>query len=374
MTDNETMAPEDDLQQAPVQTTEDAAREALAEISKQDPEAAKNTEKLTKADKPAKAEKADKAEKPGKLPTVDPNAPRPFELPAYTARWNQAARDALKAIHEAQHNRAHLDPILAQLDETNKYVTTKEQEYEQFRKQAGPIWDIVGPLEQQYRMQGMTLQQGIGQLVEAAKFVASDPDQAFPWFSGMYTPRDPAKAVQAMAQQWGVNLNQLVEEAPYVDPTIHSLVSPLEQRLRQFEARQSEQEEAARRAEQQQIMQAVAELEQMKDEAGNLRYPHFKDVAEDLILIAQRGRAKDFDTAYAMAVRMNPELSAQADAERAKAAEDKAIQEAKEKSEAAQKQAAANRNVAGKGRGGVSERYQTTEDATRAAYAQLQSE
>lgn len=371
MIDNETMAPDlNEDQQAPVipETTEDSARKALEQLSKEDPEAAKNTEKLTKA------EKAPKAEKAGKLPTTDPNAPRPFELPGYTARWSQQARDALKAIHEAQHNKGYLDPILAQLEETNKYVTSKEQETKKFQEQVGPVWDIIAPLEQQYRMQGMTLQQGVGQLVEAARFVASDPDQAFPWFSGMYVPRDPAKAVQAMAQQWGVNLNQLVEEAPYIDPHIQSLVSPLEQRLRAFEARMSEQDGAATRAQQQQLLNAITELEQMKDESGNLRYPHFNAVGEDLVLIAQRGRAKTFDEAYAMAVRMNPELSAQDDAARAKAAEAKAIQEAKEKSAAVQQQAAANRNVAGKGQRGASGRYQTTEDAARAALAQLQSE
>lgn len=371
MIDNETMAPDLDTdQQAPVQTTESAAREALAELGKVDKEAAQNTEKL--AGKPDKAQKAEKAE--GKLPTVDPNAPKPFELPGYTARWNQAARDALKAAYGLPEAQKHLEPILAQLDETNRYVTTKEQETKRFQEQVGPVWDIIGPLESQYRMQGMTLQQGVGQLVEAAKFVANDPDQAFPWFSAMYTPQNPAKAVEAMAKQWGVNLGQLVEEAPYVDPHIQSLVSPLEQRLREFEARISEQDQQSRRAQQQQLINAVAELEQMKDEAGNLRYPHLNDIAPDLMLIANSGRAKDFDSAYAMAVRMNPELSSQVEAERAKAAEEKAIQEAASRSASAQQQAAANRNVAGKGKRGADGRYLRTEDAAKAALAQLKNE
>ena len=366
--DDLSMAPDlENDQQAPLQTTEDAARQALEQLGKEDPEAAKNTEKLTGKTDP-------KPDKPGKLPTTDPNAPKPFELPGYTARWNQQARDALKAMHEAQHNRAHLDPILAQLDETNKYVTNKEQEYENFRKQAGPVWDILAPLESQYRMQGMTLQQGVGQLVEAAKFVASDPDQAFPWFSGMYVPRDPAKAIESMAKQWGVDLGRMVEEAPYIDPQIQTLVSPLQKQYQELQARLDEQDRSARNAEQQQLVKAITDLEQMKDEAGNLRYPHFNQLGQQLLYIGQNRMAENFDQAYEMAVSMHPQLKGQVEADRAKAAEAKAIQEAKAKTDAVQAQANANRNVAGKGQRGVSGRYQTTEDAARAALAQLQSQ
>lgn len=363
MIDTETMAPEETLQ-APVETTETAAQKAFDELTKDDA-----------TEKPAKqAPKADKVEKPGKLPTTDPSVVKPFELPGYTARWNQSARDALNAAHGNPDFRKHIEPILAQLDETNKYVTTKEQETENFRKQVGPVWDIIGPLERDYRMQGMTLQQGVGQLVEAARFVASDPDQAFPWFSAMYRPHDPAKAVEAMAKQWGVNLGQMVEEAPYIDPHIQSLVGPLKEQYQALQARIDEQDSTARRAQQQQLFNAVQELEQAKDEAGNLRYPHLNTIAQDLILIANGKRAKNFDEAYAMAVRMNPELSSQVEADRAAAAQAKAIQEAASKSSSVQQHAAANRNVAGKGQRGSDGRYLSTEDAARAALAQLQSE
>lgn len=281
----------------------------------------------------------------------------PWEPPAFTARWSENARNAVKEFGTATHNRKYLEPILNQFEDHNKRYTQHQQEFSDYRKNIDPIYSVLQPLEQTYRLQGMSLQQGVSQLVEGAKFVASDPDQAFPYFASMYSPRNPADAVMGIAKAWGVDLGQLAQEQPYIDPTYQALITPLQKELaevRQFteQQRQAQAQEQARFNQQQQqlIVNKLKELEEQKDEAGNLRFPHLNTVFPDIEILAERGRFKTIEEAYDYAVMMNPELSQSVITDRAKAAEQKAIQEATAKSKAVQQEASSNRSVAGKGR------------------------
>jgi hypothetical protein len=354
-----------------IKATDEDQQEPIEKISLADTIREARDEMVEKTPKPEKAEKQEKSE--GKLPTVDPNAPKPFELPGYTKAWAQAARDGILAIGTGTHHRAHLDPILAQLEESNKYITTKEQEYAGFRKSAEPIMEIVGPLEQQYRMQGMTLSQGIGQMVEAARFVANDPDQAFPWFAQMYKPRDPGTAVVALAKQWGVDLGQVTAEQPYVDPQLTALLTPLQQQLAEVRQWKEQQAIDAQRNTHNQIVQEIAALEAATDEAGSLKYPHLKTVFNDIALLVSNGRANNFDDAYSRAVNMNPELSAQVNEARAAEAQKKAIQEAATKSAVVQKAAQSNRTIGGKGQRREPGGFKSLREAAQAALAEHQS-
>ncbi|MDQ5917450.1 MAG: hypothetical protein QG660_559, partial [Pseudomonadota bacterium] len=115
---------------------------------------------------------------PEATPALATPAEAPWEPPAFTARWSENARNAIKEFGTATHNRKYLDPILGQFEEHNKRYTQHQQEFSDYRKNVDPVYSVLQPLEQQYRLQGMTLQQGVSQLVEGAKFVATDPDQA----------------------------------------------------------------------------------------------------------------------------------------------------------------------------------------------------
>lgn len=301
----------------------------------------------------------------------------PWEPPAFTARWGESAKNAIKEFGAAVHNRKYLEPILGQFEEHNKRYTQHQQEFADYRKNIDPVYGVLQPLESQYRLQGMSLQQGVAQLVEGAKFVASDPDQAFPYFAGQYKPRDPTSAVLGIAKAWGVDLGQLTQEQPWVDPTVQALLTPLQRELaevRQFteQQRQAQEQQAfhARQQQQNAIVEKLESLEQQKDESGNLRFPHLASVFDDIALLANTGRFKTIEDAYDHAVMMNPELAQGVIAERAKTAEQKAIQEAAARTQAAQKEAQANRTVAGKGRRVEGSAKLSLNDAAEKAYAQ----
>lgn len=314
-------------------------------------------------------------EQPDKALAVpkEPAAPA-FELPPYTKMWSEAARNALQAVGGIQHNKGHIEPILKQIEESNQYTTKRDQEFAEYRKNIDPVYQVLQPLEQAYRMQGMSLHQGVAQMVEGAKFVASDPDQAFPYFADMYRPRNPAEAVQAIATKWGVDLGQLAQEQPYIDPTIQALLNPLQQKLAAFEQQtqqqQWQQQEQARMQEeatQKAIVEKLASLEVQQDESGNLRFPHLAKVFDDILLLANTGRYQTIEDAYDRAVLMNPDLSQSV----VKSAEAKAIQEAKAQSERIQKEAQANRSAGGKGRKSEAPKEQSLQKSLEAAYDEV---
>jgi hypothetical protein len=306
-----------------------------------------------------------------------PDEPKAFELPSYAKAWPETARNALLALGNAKHNRSHLDPILSQHEELNRYIERKNQEHATYRRDVDPIYETLKQLEPQYRLQGMDLRTGVAQMAEGFKFVAADPDQAFPYFAGRFTPRDPASAVMGIAKAWGVDLGQVTQEQPWVDPSVQALLSPLQQQLaevRQFTEQQRQAQEqqayAARQRDQEAIVAKLESLEQQKDESGNLRFPHLATVFDDIVVLANTGRFKTIEDAYDRAVLMNPELAQGVIADRAKAAEQKAIQEAAARTSAAQQEASANRSIAGNGRRVEGSAKLSLQDAAERAYAQ----
>lgn len=305
-----------------------------------------------------------------------PDAPQPFELPGYTARWNEAARNALKSLGEAKHNRSYLDPVLAQLEETNKYITNRDTEFARFRQQFEPIGQVIAPLQQQWTLQGITPAQGVAQLVEYANFIASAPDQAFPHIAAMYRPNDPGKALQALAKQWGVDTAALSQEQPYIDPTIQSLVDPLRQELDQLRQQSSQQALMARQRQQDAVVAEIRSLQEQKDDNGNPRFPHLEAVFPRMAQLghslAQSGLVRSIPELYDFVVNNDPELSKQQREAQAKAAEEKARKEAAARTAQVRQERESNQTIAGKGQQTGSNKANSLDSAARAAYAELE--
>lgn len=306
------------------------------------------------------------------LPAVPEGAvePQPFELPPYTKRWNAEARTALEKLAQAQDHRPHLDPLLKQYEEAHKFIGQRDNELGELRKRFEPLWEVLAPYEKQYALQGMTLQQGLGQLFQAAEFLRQSPDQAFPWIAQTYKPREAAKVLQSLAQSWGVDLGAAAQDAPYVDPTVTSLIQPLQNELQQLRQWRDQQETQGRTAQQTALIEELRSFEAATDDNGNPKHPHLRDVFDDMVKLAQAGYAKSIPEAYELACRVNPTVQERITAERAKAAEDKARAEAAARSAAANKTAQAAATVTGKGTAGKVA-PKSLEEAMEAAEAEL---
>lgn len=287
----------------------------------------------------------------GAAPTIPPaGEEKPWEAPPWTKMWKPEARDALGRFATNAELKAHYGPIASQMEEINGYQTRRDQEFAEYRKRTDPIYGILAPYEQRYRLQGQTLEQGVSQLIGAAEFLGSDPDQAFPWLAQTYRPQDPAGAIRQLAQSWGVDMDSVMQDAPYVDPTVSAMLSPLQHELQQLRGYVQQQQVGQQQQVEQALLGEIAQFENAKDEQGNPLHPHFAAVFDDMVTLVQMGRAKDLPTAYKMATQYNPEVAAASQAELAEKARRKALEEATTRSESTERVERASRNVRGKGR------------------------
>lgn len=280
-----------------------------------------------------------------------------FELPSYTTRWKADARDALSAFGGNPELRGQLDPILKQIEETNRYVGQREQELAQLNKRYEPLNDTLSQIEHQYNLQGMSLDMGLKQLVGSAQFLATNPDQALPWLAGTYRPRDPSAALQAMAQSWGVDMGQLAQEAPYIDPSVTQIVGPLQQEINRLKQKEQEREALLEREKRDAIQAQIHAFAAETNEDGTPKHPHIERLEQEMARLIVGGLAKDLPSAYRKAERLDDELQAQLAAEKAK-------KDAATRSTAAKKAVGASQSVVGKG-SGSSKPEKTTEQAMR---------
>lgn len=295
-----------------------------------------------------KIEKGDKA----------PDAPKPsWEAPGYTSMWKEQHREALEwlATNQDQETQKRAKEIQGRIEEYNQHNTRTEQALSQYRKRFDPVAELLGQAEQQYAMQGMSLDGGLRQLFTAARMMAQDPDNTFPWIAQLYRPRDAAKVVQALSQHWGVNLGEVAQGQPFVDPHVQQIVTGLRGELQTLQQARYQEQQQQRMQYQNNVINACTQFEQEKDASGALTHPHVQKVGPDMAILLHSGRAQNLQQAYDMACRMNPDVSQ----ELVKQAEQKAREQAARTTSETQQAAAAARNVSGKPNG------QRSQPATR---------
>lgn len=276
------------------------------------------------------------------LPVV-PEVPA-WEAPSWTSRWKPEARDALGKFASNAEYKSSFDPLFKQLEETNGYITRTQQEHSDYKRRVDPLYDIVRPYEQRYALQGMTTSQGIGQLLQVAELLAEKPDEAFPWLAGNYKPQDANKALASLAQQWGVDLQEVGYNQPYEDPSVAALKQQINQMSGYLQAQQGQQQQAQENA----ALQEVIAFESAVDETGNLLYPHFRDCFDDMLAIVQMGKAQDLKGAYDLATRYNSDIQEKTMTQRLEAAQKKALEEAAARTAQSNKAENASRTIGGK--------------------------
>ena len=114
---------------------------------------------------------------------------------------------------------------------------------------------------------------------------------------------------------YGVDLQSLVEEQPYVPQEVLSLQQQLQQVQGQFEYHQQQlmQQQYAR------LNQEIQAFQTAVDEQGNPKAPHFERVFDSMVQLADAGLAKSIQEAYEKAVALNPEIQAEIHAQKQQA-------------------------------------------------------
>lgn len=185
-----------------------------------------------------------------------------------------------------------------QYKESQGYITRQQQEHADYRKRLDPIYETIKPYEGYWAQQGMSPETGVRQLLSYAEALA----------------RDPASVIPQLAQMYGVDLQSLVAEQPYVDPQ----VSALQQQLQMMQQAQHQQVQQVQQQQYHRLTEEIRAFETAADEQGNPKAPHFTRVWDSMLRLANGGLAKNIQEAYEKAVALDSELQAEIAADRAK--------------------------------------------------------
>lgn len=212
----------------------------------------------------------------------------PEELQPVSA-WKEEARQAWESLAANEEYHDYLRNLRGQFDADYKYRTQLEQqraELEPLAHQAQQFQQIT----QQYGdvFQGRNPMDVIGNYL----------------YYGQQLSRDPQGTIKALAKEYGVDLNQAVEDEPYIDDVTRRVMEQNEQLQRQFHDWQTQQQQA----QVSQVVENARAFEFETDAEGNLLHPHVEKVADHMISLLRSGQAQDFKSAYETACWMNPEV------------------------------------------------------------------
>lgn len=234
-----------------------------------------------------------------------------FEIPE---KWPKYAQEALKSLAGLPDNRPFAENWVKHGKEMQGYMTKIEQERAALRDQFSPIDNLLKPYAAQWQMQGLDTQAGLRQLLSWAD----------------YTARNPAEGIKKLAELYGVPLESLTAEQPYVAPEVQEL----RDWKRSQEQAQFGYQQQVLQYQQQQVLDQLKAFESATDEGGQPKYPHYQRVQENMTRAFKGGYAKDLDSAYQFAIRNDPELQAEITAENARKAAATRATEAKKAVEA----------------------------------------
>jgi len=228
----------------------------------------------------AVAEDTTESEQPEEQPEVS-DIPKPTTwkkdlLPL----WDKIAKGETLTKDESK---KHLEYLNQRENEFKKGVSVYKAEAER----AKALEEAINPFVPELQSQGIHPAAWINNLGRAHMILTKAPyDQKVQMF-------------HRLAQDYGVNLNQINEPQQPVDAYTQQLMQQLNQVNQEVSTIKGrfEQEEQAR---------LNNEIERVRSDKE--RFPHFDMVREEMAQLLELGKAQNLETAYAKAVRLNDEV------------------------------------------------------------------
>ncbi len=233
----------------------------------------------------------------------------------------------------------------------------RRREFEEYRTRWDPVSRVLEPHIGTWARQGVNPDQALNQLLSTYQHLQQNPQEG----------------LRELARSMGVDLQQLVQDAPYVDPAVSREIVELRRQQQMFQRYLHMQGQEQVRQQQHQAESAVRSFESTKDEQGRPAFPYIREAWDRMQQLITSGavpvQGNDFSgalkAAYDQAVWLEPGLRDRMlkDQEKSRAA----VREAE-----AKRAAAASRTVRGTGgRAQVTEGYSNVDDAVLAAAAEL---
>ena len=226
------------------------------------------------------AENADEPEQPEEQPEIS-DIPKPTTwkkdlLPL----WDKIAKGETLTKDESK---KHLEYLNQRENEFKKGVSVYKAEAER----AKALEEAINPFVPELQSQGISPAAWINNLGRAHMVLTKAPyDQKVQMF-------------HRLAQDYGVNLNQINEPQQPVDAYTQQLMQQLNQVNQEVSTIKG-------RFEQEEQTRLSNEIERVRSDKE--RFPHFDMVREEMAQLLELGKAQNLETAYVKAVRMNDEV------------------------------------------------------------------
>lgn len=182
--------------------------------------------------------------------------------------------------------------------EFERGIQEKSQDAAQYRQQVERYEEVVGPLRSQLQLMGQDENQWLRQMAGYTQALT----------------QDPVAVIQAVANQYGVDLKALTgqESDEFVDPQSKQLMD----RINSLEQQIQERDQATQQQVTHSQTQAIESFRSETDAEGNPTHPHFDAVVQDITVLAQGYVAQgqkppELQALYDKAVLMRPELTAE---------------------------------------------------------------
>jgi hypothetical protein len=243
---------------------------------------------VSKDEEPAKEEEApeieasaeEEPEQPVDEPSVD-DIPKPTTwkkdlLPL----WDKIAKGETLTKEESK---KHLEYLNQRENEFKKGVSVYKAEAER----AKALEEAISPFVPELQQQGIHPAAWINNLGRAHMILTKAPYE------------QKVQMFHRLAQDYGVNLNQVNEPQQPVDAYTQQLMQQLNQVNQEVSTIKS-------RFEQEEQTRLTNEIERVRSDRE--RFPHFDMVREEMAQLLELGKAQDLESAYAKAVRLNDEV------------------------------------------------------------------
>ena len=265
---------------------EEEHEEVQEEVSQDEPERNEKGQFVAKDEAVAEEESVEAVAEDEAEPEQPEEQPEVSDIPKPTTwkkdllpLWDKIAKGETLTKDESK---KHLEYLNQRENEFKKGVSVYKAEAER----AKALEEAITPFVPELQAQGIHPAAWINNLGRAHMILTKAPyDQKVQMF-------------HRLAQDYGVNLNQINEPQQPVDAYTQQLMQQLYQVNQEVSTIKGrfEQEEQAR---------LNNEIERVRSDRE--RFPHFDMVREEMAQLLELGKAQDLETAYAKAVRMNDE-------------------------------------------------------------------
>jgi hypothetical protein len=267
--------------------------------------------------------------------------------PGWVKQWKGPNQKALRKLARLEGAQDYLPAVLKEVEDRYDYSGKQAAEFDNYRKRFDPYSQVLGSLEQRFQMQGVHPQTGLQQMAMVSDLLQRDPDQAYQFLFQNFKPRDAKALTQFIGQQFGVDLKGLLQDQPWVDPAIDARIQGVEAQNRQLmqllQGAQSQQYEQGKK----QVVDAIQAFQTATDENGELKYPYHERLMPAMTRLVYANGPAPLEQLYEQAAWLDPEIREKLMTDKARKAENQAIQDAKSQTEHVEEAVRASRNPSG---------------------------